>query len=178
MSPGKTALRSNRGSTAAELPLMLWVVFMVLFFPLLDLAAVCLRSTFLYLAAHSATFEAARAKTFSVPVNGSPSAVQLASAQAQAVASSFSGITVNKVTVNIISTDVNTLSVARQSTPLTTPADSTLNTYQIEVAVQGSLSPFFNYGSRFFGDIPGLTAPIKTTFVDRQFCENPQGLNI
>ncbi|MFX7071592.1 hypothetical protein ABTI09_20085, partial [Acinetobacter baumannii] len=87
----------------------------------------------------AATFEAARAKTFLTPVNGNPSAVQLANTQAQSVAAGYSGVKINQGAVNIIATDVNSLAVAKQSTPLAVPADSTQNTYQIEVTVQGSL---------------------------------------
>lgn len=171
-------LNRKRGSIIAETPVTLWVLFFVFFFPCMNLAAICMRSTFLYWAVHTATFEAARAKTFQTAVNGNPSAVQLAADEVQAVIAAFSGITISQVTVNIVSTDVNTMTITRQSMPLSQPADTSQNTYQIEVAVKGAFEPFFNYRSSFFGAIPGLTAPIPATFVDRQFCENPQGLNI
>jgi hypothetical protein len=175
---GIDRFRPKRGSVLAEAPVTLWVLFFVLFLPCMNLGAVCLRSTLLYWSVHTAAFEAARAKTFQAAVNGSPSAVQLASSQVQSVVAAFSGITVSQVSVNIVSTDVNTMTVARQSVPLSVPADASQNTYQIEVTAKGTFDPFFNFRSNLFPAIPGLTAPIPATFVDRQFCENPQGLNI
>jgi hypothetical protein len=169
--------RSSRASAIVEAPIVLWVVIFFLLFPLLDLAAVCLRTTFLYIVVHAATLEAARAKTFLSPINNSPSAVQLANNQAQAAVSSFPGVSLNQIAVNILTTNVSSLVVTRQKTPLASPADSSTNTYQIEVSVLGSVAPFITNGSGLFGNIPGLTSPIQLTLVDRQFCENPQGLN-
>ena len=175
-SPGKIR-RRGCGSVIAETPVTLWVLVFVFFLPFMDLASICLRSTFLYWAVHMATFEAARAKTFQTAVSGSPSAVQLAASEIQAVQTSLSGIAISKIVVNIVSTNANTMTVSRQSVPLSQPADTSQNTYQIEVSAKGTFEPFFNFRSNLFGSIPGLTAPVPATFVDRQFCENPQGLN-
>jgi Flp pilus assembly protein TadG len=169
--------RSNRGNFIVETPIALFVFLFLFVFPFVDLAAITLRTTFLYAAAHNAAWEAARAHTYQSSLDGFPSSVQLASSVAQKTAAPFGGIKINSVRTNIVTTDIKTLSQSRQSAPLAVPADSSLNSYQVEVSVNGAVNPLIIYNGGGFTNIPGLTQPMILTFTDRQYCENPQGLN-
>jgi len=169
--------RSKRGSFIVEGPIALFLFLFFFVFPFMDLATITLRTTFLYAAAHNAAWEAARAHTFQTSLDSKPSSIQLASYTAQRVAESFNGINIKSVKTSIITTDIKTLNQSKQSTPLKAPADSSLNSYQVEVAVNADVNPLIIYNGSNFSNIPGLTQPINLTFTDRQYCENPQGLN-
>ncbi|HEY9679547.1 MAG TPA: hypothetical protein V6C76_16175 [Drouetiella sp.] len=169
--------RSPRGNLLIDTPIALFLFLFVFMFPFLDLATVTLRTTFLYAAAHNAAWESARGHTFQSSLDNMPSAIQLATSSAQRTASSFGGITINSVQTRIVATDLQSLSQTRSSAPLTVPADASRNSYQVEVSVNGNVNPLVLYQFPFFGSVPGLTKPMNLTFTDRQFCENPQGLN-
>jgi Flp pilus assembly protein TadG len=169
--------RSKRGNFIIDTPLALFIFLFFFCFPFMDLATITLRSTFMYAAAHNAAWEAARAHTYLTSLDGQPSAVQLASTSASRTAAAFSGIQVNSVKTNIVSTNINSLNQTKQSAPLKLPADSSVNSYQVEVSVSGAVSPLITYNAAGFTNIPGLTQPMIMTFTDRQYCENPQGLN-
>jgi hypothetical protein len=79
----------------------------------------------------------------------------------------------------LVITDINTDVVTRLApqTPLANPADDSNNTYQVEVTATALVDPAFKYNMPFFGAAPGLTAPMVITMIDRQYAENPQGLN-
>lgn len=168
--------RPVSGNFIADVPVTLWVLFMVLFFPLMDFGTVCLRSTFLYFAVHNAARNASRARSFLNPIDGQPSATRIAQDTITTIARGWSGIRVTSMTTQIVTTNINTLVATRQSTSLGTPADDTNNTYQLEVIATGSVDPFIRVP--WFGSVPGLTGPMNITMADRQYFENPQGLNI
>lgn len=143
---------------------------------MLNLATVALRATFLYMSAHVATVEASRAKTFEANASDQLSAKNLAQQKAIATSAAFTGITLDSVATSILITNVNTLVQTRATSKLSAPADVSNNTYQIEVRVIGTVQPIIKFNSVNFLSVPGLTAPIPLTFVDRQMCENTQGL--
>lgn len=169
--------RSERGNFLIETPIALFIFLFLFVFPFLDLTAITLRTTFLYAAAHNAAWEAARAHTYQNSLDGLPSAIQLANSVAQKTAAPFAGIKINSIKTNIITTDIKTLNQSRQTAALSLPADASVNSYQVEVAVNGNVNPLIIYSGTRFTNIPGLTQPMNLTFTDRQYCENPQGLN-
>lgn len=163
----------------AELPIALWVLFVVLTLPMIDMATIGLRTTFLVAAAHDAVHAASRAKSFSSPVTANdPSATQTATSQVAQDISRFREITVNNVTTNMVITDINNGQTTRRNTPLTTPADINTNTYSIEVLVTAQIRPLitFNAGG-LLPNIPGLSAPVVVTCAAQEFSEYPSGLN-
>lgn len=162
----------------AELPLAMWILFVVLTIPLIDLATISLRSTFLVTAARDAAHEAARSKSFAVPVDASnPSAQQAAQNQITSDLTHFGGIKVTSTVINIVSTNINTQNTIRQTTPLAAPADINTNTYTIEVLVTAQISPLITYNGFLFGQVPGLSAPVTVQYGAQEFSEYPQGLN-
>lgn len=168
--------RSGRAAMLAELPMILWAVLMVIAFPLIDLATVFLRISFLYAGIHYASISAARANSFSVPVDGKPSAKAETASKISQVQNSFSGLAVDNINTAILITKNDTLAITSQSVPLTTPADQSVNSYQIEVSADCSAEPLIPIPIPF--KVDGLNAPIKLHLSAKQYCENPQGLTI
>jgi hypothetical protein len=167
--------RKPAGTVIAEAPVVLWVLFIGVAFPLIDLTTAFVRLTFLYAATHTACIEAARAKTFLVSINSAPTAVSLAQGGISAVVAAFTGIHVIQQTTTIVITDIATQAQTVQATPLTTPADVSTFVYQVQVSTHGTADPLLPIPLPVA--VAGLNAPISVTFSDRQYFENPQGLS-
>ena len=170
----------EKGHTLAETPAALWVTFVCLFFPLFCLTTCLLRYSFLVTAAHEAAYEAAISKTFSTDVSATDlCATKTADNIANSVAHSFSGITVQNVSTQIIRSDSQTSDIHVYTTKLPTPADTSRYVYLLETTVRGSILPIIQgHSEGLFGTIPGLTAPMVVQATSRKVSENPQGLNL
>ncbi len=173
--PGVKTKR-NQSGVVAELPFAIWIFLFALTFPLLNLATVGLRFTFLYTATHTACLRACRGQTFLQPVDNKPSCVMLANKGVQDVTNKFTGIHVAKTTTQILTTNIDNGTQSRTASPLALPADVSKNTYQIEVVLDCSADPFLPIPMPVA--IAGLSAPLQLTLSDRQYCESPDGLNI
>jgi hypothetical protein len=167
-------MRKNAGSVIAEGPFVLYVFFVLIVFPLIDLLTAFIRLTFIYTGTHQSCIWAARARTFQTSLNGDPTAEALAQAGADAAIGAFNGITLS-ITPQIVITDINTLKQTVRTTPLPAPADINKFTYQVQVVGIGSAAPLFYIPLPV--TIPGLNAPLTMTLADRQYFENPSGLN-
>ncbi len=178
MKKHRTSPRNKNGYFIAEVPVALWFVLIIMLFPLLNLATTCLRSSFLWYAAHTATANAARAISYQTGINGQLPAMTIAENSAVQTAAGFHGIHIDSVQTAIVITDINNLKQTVSANRLSTPADPTNFGYQIQVVVNGMADPLFYSQTNWLGRIPGLTAPMPLTFSDRQFCEAPQGLNL
>ncbi len=174
--PKPKILKLRNRSGVMELPFFLWIFFIGLAFPLIDLITVGLRLTFLYTATHTACLRACRAQTFLTPVEGKPSCTMLANQAVQDVTNKFTGIHVAQITTQILTTNIDNSSQSRSLSPLTKPADVSKNTYQIEVVLACSADPFLPLPLPV--QIAGLSAPLQVTLSDRQYCESPDGLTI
>lgn len=165
--------RNRKGSTIADTPITLWLLFLGLTLPLMDLASITMRYTFLLAAARDGAFAASRESTYTL-------ADAAAKAKIAATASSFTGITVTSVITNVVTTNIATKTVtARTPSKLGAPANPNTNLYQIESVVSGTIQPFINMGgsAAVLPNVPGVTAPVQTTCACREYFENPQGLN-
>jgi Flp pilus assembly protein TadG len=161
------------GSFIAETPAILWVLFILVVFPMVDAATVALRYTFVLTASREAAMAASRAKTYMVNSSLSDlSASNAASATAYNVGSQFTGIKVTDVDTRIVSTNLSTQATTRQETVLTTPADTDNNLYSYETTITADVQPLVTLGSNVFGHLPGLTAPINVKVTSRKICEN------
>lgn len=172
------ANRRKRGNFLADGPIAIWIVILFLFLPLLDFGAIMLRTTFLYMAVHNAARNGAKCRSFLNAVAGESSATQVVANTVSSVMNLWSGVQVNSVLAEIVITDLNTSAVSRQANPLSSPADDSNNSYQLEVTVTGTVDPLVTFYMPWMGNsgIPGLTRPITLTMSDRQFFENTQGL--
>ncbi|MBI1272005.1 hypothetical protein GC174_16380 [bacterium] len=167
-----------RGSAMVEAPVVLWVLLVVLAFPLLNLTTVALRSYFVNSAVEAAALEASRARTFSQAVDGEKTAVDSAAQVVERYRSSFSNVFIDSVDTRIVAIDIASGVESVFSSKLASKADSSKNLYQIEVEVRARVSPLLSYNLAILGDIPGLTGPMGLKLKSRQFVEFPEGLNI
>lgn len=162
----------------AELPLAIWVLFIAITMPMIDLATISLRSTFLVAAAHEAAHAASRTKTFKVPIDeNTPSAQALATTTVTDAMKRFSEVKATSTVTSMVVTSISDGSTTRRTTPLTQPADINNNTYTIEVVVTGEVNPLFTFNNSLFGHLPGLTGPITISCAAEELSEYPQGLN-
>lgn len=172
--------RNKKGSFIAEAPLALWVLFFMFTFPFLDFATVMLRYTFVVSALRDGVHAAAHAKTFSTNISSTNlSAINAASAAVNATATAFREIAVSKIKTRILQTNITTkvLTVYSYNTALTVAADDSVNLYEIETTVTGSINPLIKVNTGIFPGVPGLTKPVPVTISAREYCEYPQGLN-
>lgn len=170
--------RSPRGNQIADLGPSLWIVFMILFFPLLTFGTLGLRYAFLSNAARMAASAGAQCSTFFADANPPKdvSAVSIAKTIATQAANRFSGVSLSQINCYIVVCPMAGGSTTRQSTPLAKPADTNTNSYNFQVVVTGQLSPLIPSKIKWFSQIPGLSAPIDTSASASVFFENTQGL--
>lgn len=169
--------REKSGSTLAELAPVLFVLFFMFVFPLMNLGSIALRYALLTSAARDGAHAAATSYTFEV---GSPGKPPAQNSNAQAVNSfvdGYSGINISQIDVDILITDIQTQSVTRSQTKLSQPANLQNNIYSLESIVTAQLEPLITFDMPFNSGIPGLTGPWTTTVRAREYAENSQGLN-
>jgi hypothetical protein len=174
-------MRKPAGGSIAELPVVVWVIFIALLFPLTDLATIALRSTTVFAAARNAARQAGRARTFVANGdNGELSAKNIAVQAAKDTnKNSLAGTEIDDgdVQVFVIGSPIKpTLPPIRQQTPLTGVGSGDYM-YQIEARVTGRVYPLVTFTPDIFGHIEGISEPLKITAVFREYCEHPDGLN-
>lgn len=156
--------------------MILWVIFVLLLFPILNLSTCWVRSYFLYQACHGACLEASKARSFEVSSGTDLSAKATADQVARQTANSWSGVRISSVDTQIITTNINTLVQSYASGRLTTAPDTERNNFQVMVRVRGEVDPLIPFGLNLFGGVPGVTGPMPVSIVDRAYFENIQGL--
>lgn len=180
MKSPKNQARHASAALTAELPLALWILFFLFTFPMIDMATMLLRYSFMVAATRDGAHAAGQARTFwtdSAP--GQLSAKNAAASAVAATAAAFTEVSVSSVQAQIVSTSLTSSQVTRYSQPLGQPADTTNNLYEVEIVVKGQISPIIPMSSTtWFPVVPGLTAAIPVSVAAREYCENPQGLNI
>lgn len=179
--PASTATRYGdrkaKGSSLAELPLALWLIFGLMMMPMLSMATLTLRSALMNVTVQNAAQAAAKAKTFATGTSEKPSAMQIAEETIRNSVATFPGLRVTSINCAIVTTAIAPGSLPVRSGKLTTPADSSRFVYQIETVAQGQIEPLFKISPGLFGNVPGVTAPLVVSYVARQMAENPQGLD-
>jgi len=171
-------VRKSWGHLLIEVAPALWIILLLFTFPLTIFGTLGMRYAFLNNAAHLAASLGAQCKTFQANVSSTDlSAVNMANQAAEQAVAAFSGISLDQVSTCIVVCPIGGSTVTRQSTPLTSPANTSLNTYNFEVVLQAQIQPLMNGSSSFFGSIPGLTGPLTTSAKADIFFENTQGLN-
>jgi hypothetical protein len=177
------------GTSLAELPVGLWVIFVGIGMPLLCLTLTTVRFGLFLEAARQAADVAAQAQTYvnSVAPDGTSNlgSVVLAQNQAVTVASSFSGLSINPddvkcwIVITPIATTGSSSSAAfGPNTPLSTPPDPTQNLYQLRVDISGQIQPIVSMAMDGLISIPGLNAPMTVSASMTRVFENPPGLYV
>jgi hypothetical protein len=169
----RAGYRRNTGTSMAELPVILFILFVGLLFPLVIYSSIGYRGSILYFAADSAAKKAAKSATYTD-----------ASTRAGAVLSTclgpFNGIAVTappaiSVMAKPIAGGAPTIYTSKLASG---SIDTTKNLYFIMSKVDADLSPLVQFGGGWMGmNIPGLTGPFHLTINTQAYSENPTGLS-
>lgn len=186
----------KRGALAAEYVATLYVLFLFIFFPVLNLATCGMRSFFLWFATNQAVMLAVKAKTFNTQIeippgsgNFFPGAYITARTRANQIKSAFPGIgwtasaTNPEVriilspipgsgatsTIQVVGNGANALGIGNAP-------DVTQYVPSLRVTIDGWVNPLVPVP--FFGNIPGLTGPMFLRMCSQAEFENPPGLQI
>ncbi|MBS2006446.1 MAG: hypothetical protein JST01_05365 [Cyanobacteria bacterium SZAS TMP-1] len=187
----RRGLRKSKGAMAAEYVATMYVLFLFIFFPVLNLGSCGLRAFFLWFACNQATMLAAKAKTFNtlvyVPDPGGtpyPGAYDTARARAAQIRGMFPGV---NWTTNATNPEVDILlspipgsgagAAAKivGPTPLGLGNIPDVNQYvsSIRVTINGQVDPLIPVP---WFNIQGLTSPMFLTVSSQAEFENPPGL--
>jgi hypothetical protein len=169
--------RSKKGTTLAELPIVIWMIFVFLLMPMLSMATMTLRSALLNAVVQNAGAAAAKAKTFEVGSADKPSAKTIAKTSMTDALKMIPGLTLVNVDAQIITTAVVSGTPQRTATKLPLPADTNVNVYQIETNTICEIEPLIKISPAICGNIPGVSGPLRVQYAARAMAENPNGLN-
>lgn len=166
-------LRNKKGAAVAELPLLLFVVFIVVALPLIGLATLAYRDAFFSWSVKDSCSKAAKSVSFTA-------AAALARSAIAQDCRSFSGIKITHCRTAIICRNLST-GAETESTTVLDPA--TINThdnlYFFKLDVGGVINPLIQLNGclPFCSSIPGLTAPYPVEGACELFFERPFGLS-
>ncbi len=163
--------RARQGSSIAEMPVVLWAIFIGLLFPLAILISMGYRASVVYFATDAACRKASKAPSFT-------EAQTRATTTMTTDLATFSGIS-NVVPVLTIKT--KSLSNASSTTSTTVLPPGTVNTsqniYFVILGVDADIDPLVHFAGGFMGlNVPGLTGPYTLHFTSQAYVENPNGL--
>ncbi len=187
--------RKSKGAMAAEYVATMYVLFLFIFFPVLNLGTVCLRAFFLWFACNQATMLAAKAKTFNTLIrvpdiaSGTPYPGAFATAQQRAaqIRDMFPGVNFSMSATNpevdIVVTPIpNVVPSPGAGFKIVGPAtlgsishvpDVDSFVYSVRVTIRGTVDPLIPVP--WFA-IQGLTTPLPMNVTNQAQFENPPGL--
>lgn len=188
----KRLFRRRKGALAAEYMATMYLLFMFLFFPILNLATVTINAFFLWFAANAGAQMGAKSPCFNrliyIPAPSGtpyPGAYLTARARAAQIKAMFPGIfwteTPTNPKIDIIMEPIDPASalstyVHTGPNPLSTgePApDPDIYTMLLRITINGSASPLIAVP---WFDVPGLSKPMDLVVVSQAQFENPPGL--
>lgn len=171
MNPRRKTKSGVRGYSIAELPAALILLIVGIMLPMIILASISYRASFLWFATRDACIRAAKAPTYT---QGAANANTRFAADIGA----FSEIS-GTLTLRVLRKRVDNNSAP---TVLTGPINSNqLNTnnsiYFIRTVCNGTVAPLVKQAGNYFGlIIPGLTTDMDVRFFYEAYVENPNGL--
>lgn len=171
------AKRSPKGTSIVDIPVGLTIVLVVLFIPLISLASLTLRSTILNAVMRDAAHHAAKARTFSRPSENERSATTAAESALRSSLSSFPGLSLTNIDVDIIASSQTAQQTIRFEDKLPAAADTSQFIYLIDVTATAEITPLIQADERLLGAIPGVTTPMSLTVSATQIAEHTEGLN-
>lgn len=171
--------RRNQGAALAEFGPVLFVFFIMIFVPLLDIISFTSGVATIALAANHAARQAGSATTRSqASTNMQNAGMQVIGgplgAFAKITPKNSSGLTLNVLQIPINGTPTN---YPAGQTPTSTQLNS--NIYEYQVVASYGVSPILSFnGSGPFGNVPGLGKPATISFTSAAMVEHPDGLGI
>ena len=169
--PGRSSrrsIRSHRGHFLAEVPGVIFMLLFFLVFPLMNMGSIALGYANLLQAAREGAHAAATAPAFSIVISGKQPAIVVAPQAVNGVAAASNFSQVTSTNVDILRTHQTTGNVTRYPNKLPAPADTSTYIYNLEVAVNGSVSPLLPY----FG-----FETFNVSVSANEFAEAPSGLD-
>ncbi len=191
MVKSRSGRRKTKGAMAAEYVATMYVLFLFIFFPVLNLGACGMRAFFLWFACNQATMLAAKAKTFNTLVyvpepSGTPYPGAFATAQARAaqVRGMFPGVNWTTTPTNpevriiravIPGSGAPALPDVIGPTPLGMGNIPDVDQYvcSLRVTINGQVDPLIPVP---WFNIQGLTSPMFMRVSSEAQFENPPGL--
>ena len=170
-------IRSSRGSIAAEHAAALIVLFLCIFFPLCNIAAMCYRYGFLVQASHNGAHAGATATTFSAG-SSSAAVMDVVPATVNNFLNQLKGVSNRDLDVRLLQTRVSDKVVTRH--PDGTKLNAALpagNLLSIECTVTADLDPLVSFKGSMVPAVPGMTQPIRASVTSRELLENPSRMN-
>lgn len=169
-------LRGRKHGSVAEIPLVIFTLFLVFAFPMINLGTTALRHGLFMYACRQGAFTAASAYSFGDGTVTKPAAIVCGPAKLNGIAQKFSGIAVKTVDVSILSVDLQTGAIKKFPGKLLEPADTGKFLYFIELSATADIYPITEVKVPFL-DVAGLSRKWTTTASVREFVESPQGLD-
>jgi hypothetical protein len=176
--------RGCSGASLAEIPAVLYILFICLLIPLIVLATITMRAAFFSSVAKDAAHAASKAGIFKYssppPAGSQPDAVTLALTTAKATAQAL-GVVIpsdDSVKTEILANEIanpSNVTVSSDMLPAGT-LDPTKFVYSVRVSVTGQIDPLLKFNSGVFGNVPGLTGPVTLSVSGEEMVENPQTL--
>jgi hypothetical protein len=161
--------RNGFGNTIAELPAVMFLLFIGLAIPMMCYASSVYRMLFFYFAVRDSCNRAAKASTFTLAKSTAATIFTTDTTAWHDV----SGTQSIKIVIKPIPTGTATFST-------TALAAGTVNTgsnmYFIRETAIGSVNPLFGPGQWLGLSIPGFTGPLPLNIVVDAYVENPNGL--
>jgi hypothetical protein len=164
--------RRHSGTTMAELPVVLWVLFVFLLFPLLIFASIGYRASILFFSADSASKKAAKSPTYT-------DATTRAAAVLTVSLAPFTGIAASAPVISVMVKPIAGGAPTIYTTKLAPGSiDTSKNLYFVMSKVDADLAPLVQFSGGWMGmNIPGLTGPFHLTVNTQAYAENPSGLS-
>src|SRR5271154_1515008 len=144
----------QRGTSIVELPLALWIIVLMCFGTLV-LATELLRFGFFWNACREAALQASKCSTFETDSSIGPSSVTTAQSWGNAATAAFTGLTLTQINTYIVQVDANSGAVTKSPAgqALATAADITKFIYDIQVELQGQITPLIPMGGGLLGNV-------------------------
>lgn len=164
-------MRSFRGNSILELPVVLFAVLVGLGFPLTGLATLTYRTALFHAVVRQSCTEAARARSFS-------EARTIAQSVISKGCSSFTGITTKQCVVSIVTKNIATNKESESFVALPNEViDTEKYLYFIKVTADGKIKPMVESANGLAGvSIVGYSQPYDLTTSMKLFAERPRGL--
>ncbi len=174
--------RTSAGSSMSEFPVVLFILFLVILFPLINLLGVAMGAVSGYLITTQAANAAASSNTFAEGLTSAAQAAQTMSTGGIAEfaklkpigGASSSGITLY---IEAINAGANQVKIYGPNTAVPPPIDPVNVIYEYEAVGTFNVGPFMAMsGMPFIGNVPGIGVPAPMTFRSKRAVEHAEGL--
>lgn len=174
--------RPNSGGVLAEFGPVLFIFFMIILFPMLDLIGFGCAMTSMAFIASQCVAKAGQATTYSAALSQAAQEAQRLQASGFATIGNLKpvgGFLDSGVNLYVHESEVNSTNTKTYgpNTVMTGPINTTKNVYQYAATFNCDVSPFASLSAvPFLKDIPGVGKPARMNYTARKTIEYPQGL--